>query len=78
MVRDSLSVIPSKILMTPTLNSQSLETFGKRIKHYPEGMVRTFTHEEPSSFGTLGSQFSRLNLFYKSNDYLPIPSAWRG
>ncbi len=24
----------------------------------PEGMVRTFTHEEPSSFGTLGSQFS--------------------
>ncbi len=24
----------------------------------PEGMVRTFTHEEPSSFETLGSQFS--------------------
>ena len=26
----------------------------------PEGMVRTFPHEEPSSFETLGSQFSAL------------------
>ena len=26
--------------------------------YFPEGMVRTFTHEEPSSFETLGSQFS--------------------
>ena len=25
---------------------------------YPEGMVWTFTHKEPSSFETLGSQFS--------------------
>ncbi len=26
---------------------------------HPEGMVRTFTHEEPSSFETLGSQYSQ-------------------
>ena len=24
-----------------------------------------------------GGNFLRLNLFYKSNDYVPIPSGWR-
>ena len=33
---------------------------GKHLS--PEGIVRTFTHEEPSSFETLGSQFSLLEL----------------
>ena len=31
-----------------------------RNRNFPEGMVRTFTHEELSSFEALGSQFSVL------------------
>ncbi len=36
--------------------------FVLRYYTYPEGMVRTFNHEEPSSFETLGSQFSVLRV----------------
>ncbi len=49
-------LIMSVLLVTVTMRmSDHIDDLGE---YYPEGMVRTFTLEEPSSFGTLGSQFS--------------------